>query len=157
MSKTKAKPTIWIVDTSVFCNILDVPGRNQNREEILKQFAQQAVQKDLHMLPFTTVLETGNHIGQLAESGLRKKYAEIFVSAVSDSIQGNSPWQPIAFPGNQELLSLFEGFPFKAEEGLGLGDHLIIKQWKNACQQFPAYVVKIWSVDSDLAGYECNH
>ncbi|MDX2286072.1 MAG: hypothetical protein NW241_18030 [Bacteroidia bacterium] len=151
------KPTIWIVDTSVFCNILDIPGRNQDRESVLNQFEAQARQGDLHMLPFTSVLETGNHIGQLADSGLRKKHAETFNETIKASIDGEAPWKPIAFPSNQEFLAYLDGFPFRAQAGTGFGDHLIIKQWEVVCKQFPGYIVKIWSKDSHLAGYECNH
>ncbi|MEM9984733.1 MAG: hypothetical protein AAF804_06530 [Bacteroidota bacterium] len=156
MSKSYTKPLIWIVDTSIFCNILDVPGRNQDREVVLDKFKQHIKQGDLHMLPFTTILETGNHIGQLGDSGSRKKHATHFVKTVEASVQGETPWRTIAFPDHQGIIPLIDGFHNQAERGVGFGDHLIIKHWEEACQQFPAYIVKIWSLDSHLAGYECN-
>ncbi len=33
-----AKHTIWIIDTSVFLNILDIPGYNQKRKSIISDF-----------------------------------------------------------------------------------------------------------------------
>ena len=37
--------------------------------------------------------------------------------------------------------------------GIGLGDHIIIKQ----CEKFQSHIVKIWSLDNHLQGCECNH
>lgn len=31
----KDKPIIWLIDTSVFLNVIDVPGFNQERTHIL--------------------------------------------------------------------------------------------------------------------------
>lgn len=58
------KPVIWIVDTSVFLNVLDVPHFNQKRGEVLADFERRINNKDTFLLPITSVIETGNHIAR---------------------------------------------------------------------------------------------
>jgi len=53
---------ILIIDTSVLCNILNIPGRCQDRQAILDEFVLENELKSEFFVPFGTVLETGNHI-----------------------------------------------------------------------------------------------
>jgi len=150
------KPVIWIVDTSVFLNVLDVPGFNQDREEVLDTYRQRIENEDSFFLPFTTILESGNHIAQLTNGNLRRRFAQRFCEEVQRSLAGDAPWKPLAFPREEELQEWLRDFPQHATSGIGLGDSLIIAQWREQCRMFEAYVVRIWSLDSDLQGYLCN-
>ena len=85
------KPVIWIIDTSVFLNILDVPQFNQNREAVLQEFEDRINNEDTFLLPFASILEAGNHIAQLVNSAQRKKYAQVFCEQVNASIDGKAP------------------------------------------------------------------
>lgn len=56
--------TIVILDTSVFVEILGVPGKSQDRETVLAQLEVWVEQGASLLLPMATVIETGNHIAQ---------------------------------------------------------------------------------------------
>lgn len=151
-----AKPNIWIVDTSVFLNVLDVPGFNQNRDQVLTSFEQRIQAEDSFLLPFTTILESGNHIAQLNSGNQRRSFSMKFSTMVLQSLDGEAPWKPLGFPTEELLKEWLPGFPNEATRSVGLGDYMIIKQWEKQCELFGSYTVKIWSLDQDLQGYECN-
>ena len=58
---------IVIVDTSVFLNVLDVPGFNQDREADLARFRELIEAGANLLLPIAAIFEAGNHIAQLAD------------------------------------------------------------------------------------------
>ena len=55
---------IVLLDTSVYLNILDVPGWNQERDTILDEFEIRVGDDDIFLLPMATIWETGNHIAK---------------------------------------------------------------------------------------------
>lgn len=62
---------ICIIDTSVFCNILDVPRRNQHHAESVAALAEMLASRHTLLLPLATIYETGNHIAQNGDGRLR--------------------------------------------------------------------------------------
>ncbi|MBO0612093.1 MAG: hypothetical protein RL122_1764 [Pseudomonadota bacterium] len=56
--------SICVIDTSVFTNLLKVPGRNQNEAEVLRAYQEYAELGCKFILPIATIVETGNHIAQ---------------------------------------------------------------------------------------------
>jgi len=150
------KPTIWILDTGIFTNILDIDGWNQDRVEILATFEERVESEDSFMIPFTTILETGNFIHQMAKKGLRQATAQRFADAILASIRGETPWRILGLPEQTDLTEWLGRFPNQVET-MGLGDHLIVEQWRRQCAAIPGYMIKIWSLDGHLNGYECNH
>jgi len=112
------------------------------------------------MLPMTTILETGNHIGQNGDGGSRRKAAERFVQQVSSAIAGQSPFTATAFLERAKLLAWLGDFPNWAAtvdvkgKGSGLGDLTIFKEWSELCEKFPGRRVYIWSTDMQLAAYD---
>jgi hypothetical protein len=54
--------SICLIDTSIFCNVLDVPHRNQQRDEVLRQLRQYVAAPVTLLLPVTAIIETGNHM-----------------------------------------------------------------------------------------------
>ena len=72
--------SIIIVDTSIFLNIIDVPGRNQRRDKILDDLAGLSKDRSVSLLlPHAAILETGNHISYLANGYDRWKFSKIFI------------------------------------------------------------------------------
>ena len=65
---------VHFIDTSVFLNIINVPGRNQQREEVMKELKGLLEQKDVNtlILPFATIIETGNHIAHCGDGNQRR-------------------------------------------------------------------------------------
>jgi hypothetical protein len=147
--------TICIVDTSAFCNVLDIPGKNQQRDTARAQF-RDLIQADASLLlPLAAVYETGRHIGQLPDGGRRRRVAERFVEQVRLAVRGEAPWTPTPLPSFQDLDDWLAEFPDAGMRGLSLADLSIVKLWEIECARHPARRVLIWTYDSaDLGGYD---
>ena len=147
-------PGIVIVDTSVFLNVLDVPGFNQDREADLSRFNDFIEAGASLLLPIAAIFEAGNHIAQLASGQRRRRYAEAFRDRVREALAGQAPWTPIRLPDDRELVDWLDSFPDSAMRRAGMGDLSIVKAWERTCVQHPARRVSIWSHDQHLAGYD---
>ena len=145
---------IVIVDTSVFLNVLDVPGFNQDREADLARFRELIDAGANLLLPIAAIFEAGNHIAQLADGQQRRRYAEAFRDRVREALAGQAPWTPIRLPDDRELADWLHDFPDSAMRGAGMGDLSIVKAWERTRTQHPARRVTIWSHDRHLAGYD---
>jgi hypothetical protein len=130
---------IVLIDTSIYLNILDVPGRNQQRSAVLEQFEQRIKAADHLLLPAASIWETGNHISRLANGALRRRFAAIFVANVCSAIAGETPYGPTQFPSGKEFADWLQNLPESAQrnksatktnEGVSLSDHTIIKEWE---------------------------
>lgn len=80
--------SICIVDTSVFCNILEVPNRCQDRERVLDRLENLIDDGATLLLPLATIYETGNHIAQNGDGRQRRDAAERFAKQVNLALQG---------------------------------------------------------------------
>jgi len=154
--------SIVLVDTSVYLNVLDVPGWNQDRAPVLDEFGVRVHAGDYFVLPMATVWETGNHISDLANGQLRRKFAKKLFDDVSNAMNGKTPYRATYFPSKDEFLTWLGEFPEyamrnkspkKEREGVSLADLSIIKEWERTCRTSSMSTVLIWSLDSDLAGY----
>lgn len=146
--------SVVIIDTSVFCNIVPVPGRNQNRAQIIAGMKSFLEERATLLLPMAAVLETGNHIAQLAYGNQRRSTAASFCKMVLDAIGGAAPWTPTPFWEIEDLRLWLGEFPGAAMQSKGMGDLSIIKEWERQCVFHKARRVQIWSLDVDLAGYD---
>ena len=145
---------IAIVDTSIFCEILNIPHMNSSREQVIKKFAELIEQDTSFLLPMASIYETGNHIAQLSDGGNRRRYAEAFVEEVQKAINGDSPWTIMQVPMLKEVRIWLNQFPNSAMRGIGMGDLSIIKEWEKTIEQNPNCRVFIWSLDNDLMAYD---
>ncbi|AWW30940.1 hypothetical protein DN752_12825 [Echinicola strongylocentroti] len=148
-----SKPIIWLIDTSIITNILDIPGRNQDRSNVKGDFEDRIRNRDSFFLPYVTLVETGNFIAQLSGNLKRDKSLE-FANQVKLALNNQAPWKPLRFPEKESLLLNIDKFPDYASRGIGFGDFSIIQDWEEQKNIFKAYSVKIWSLDEGLCGYE---
>ena len=147
--------SIVLMDTSVFCNVIDVPGFNQDRDSVLTELEDLIRNRNTLLLPMAAVLETGNHIAQITGGGgVRRTVALRFADSVSKAIDGALPWTPTPFWDVEQLRIWVSQFPESAMRGVGMGDLSIIKEWERQCILFSRRRVTIWSLDGDLQGYE---
>jgi len=154
---------IVLLDTTVYLNVLDVPGRNQDRAEILDEFTARVQNGDHFLLPMATIWEAGNHVSRLVNGALRYQFAERLVANVRDAINGEVPYRTTYFPDSTVFstwLNEFPGFaqrnksPQKTTEGISLSDFSIIKEWEQTRSRHSMSRVLIWALDSDLAAYD---
>jgi len=146
--------SIVIVDTSVLLNIIDVPGRNQRKAEVLDRLVTLIDHGDHLFIPMAAIVEVGNHIAHVDNGAQRRGAAERFVNEVRSALADEAPWKPINFPSNQEVLNWLDAFPDSAMRGIGMGDLSIRQEWEACCRKYPMSRVWVWTLDGDLASLD---
>lgn len=106
---------IVLLDTSVYLNVLNVPGFNQDRNHILNVFDIRVQNGDHFLLPMATIWETGNHISRLTTGGSRYQFASKLIDDVSGAIDGNASYRPTYFPEREVFLRWLADFPNYAQ------------------------------------------
>ena len=144
---------ICLIDTSVFVNILMVPNKSSNHEDVIDELKLRIEEREKLFLPMATVLETGNHIGQNGDGNQRRQCAERFVEQVQLALSGESPFNPINFLEAASMQRWLDEFPNWANGGSGLGDLSIVHDWQRQCELHKGRRVLIWSLDGHLAAY----
>lgn len=151
---------VCLIDTSVFLNLLNVPGRNQDAASVSADFVEYVASGCTFILPMATVLETGNHVAQNGSGGVRRTTALRFCDAVAAAFGAVPPYRLSEFPSTAEVMSWLAEFPTKAGEnksaartgeGTSFGDLSIIKEYEKCVSRFPMTEVFVWSLDSDLS------
>lgn len=146
--------TIALIDTSIFCELLPVPGMAEDHVGHLELLEKKVDAKESLLLPMATLFETGNHIGQNGDGRVRRSTALRFVKDVRDALDEKSPFAPLQFPSETDVERWIDAFPDWATQGSGLGDLSIVKDWERQCALAPRVRVYIWSKDKHLAGYD---
>jgi hypothetical protein len=146
--------SICIVDTSIFCNILEVPNLCQDRDRVLNRLEELIEDGATLLLPLATIYETGNHIAQNGDGRERRNAAERFAEQVNLALQGENPFTPTDINEEDELRQWLAQFPDYAEREVGFGDMSIIEAFYDQCDRHPSRRVFIWAIDSDLSNYD---
>ena len=146
---------IHLIDTSVLCNVLSVPFRDQDKAKALSEFTRLVKQRGCSLLlPIATIYETGNHIAQSGTSNQRLAVAQKFVEFVQAALSAEPPWTLTPLPNHEEMGLWLAEFPFKAQAQTGLCDLSIIKTFDQQCALNPNARVRIWSYDEHLMSYD---
>lgn len=147
---------VHFIDTSVFLNILGVPGRSDEREKVMPEFIKISESKnDVLVLPYATIIETGNHIAHNGDGRQRRETAQRFAEALEKTIQNKAPWH---YYGRQlteeDIHEICIEFPNAAMQGEGFGDLSIIRAYKRYKEEIPGIEeIRIWTLDKHLASY----
>ena len=147
-------PHVVIVDTSILLNLLDVPGRGQDRDTVDRRFDELVKDGANLLLPVAAIFEAGNHVARLPDGRQRRRHAEKFGDLVRQALEGRAPWTVTPLPGTRKLTGWLDDFPQSAMRGIGMGDLSIVKAWESACARHPRHRVGIWSLDRHLTGYD---
>lgn len=145
---------IRIVDTSVLCNLLRVPHKDQDAEIAVEEFREAQEDKDVFLLPIAVIYETGNHIAQSPNGAKRRVVAEGFVELVRKAFEGEIPFTPTPLQHPEDMVQWLDEFPNHAATGMGFGDLSITKVWEQQCKLNQSRRVLIWSYDKHLQGYD---
>lgn len=154
--------SICLIDTSIFLNILNVPNRNNEREQVLDQYLEYIELECSFIIPMATVIETGNHIAQNGDGNIRRKVAQLFVDTLEKTFTGEAPFRISEWLSQYEIRAWLTEFPSHAQrnksptktaEGTSFGDLSIIKEFEQNCTKFPMSEIFIWSLDDDLQIY----
>ena len=147
---------VRFIDTSIIMNLLEIPDRCQESEKIKKEFEQVLTNKDVLILPVSTIIESGNHIAHINNGYLRREKANQFKTLLESTANETAPWQLYGTELKKEdLLFIAENFPEKAlHYEMGIGDLSVIRFYENYKKTVPAIGrIMIWSTDSHLQPY----
>lgn len=151
--------SVCLIDTTILCEILEVPNKCGHSDVVLSEMAGKIRDGESLLLPMTSILETGNHIGQNGDGHRRRETAQRFVHLIEQALRGETPFTPTPLFEPQELLGWITEFPDWAGrsdargKGSGLGDLTIYKEFERQCGLQRARRVYIWSLDRHLSSY----
>lgn len=83
---------VIFIDTSVLCNLVPVPGRDQHADEVKDELRAHLASRRVFVLPITAVVETGNFIAQIPDGRARRKAAQDFEQILRFVCEGKAPW-----------------------------------------------------------------
>ena len=154
---------VLVIDTSILCVWLDVPGKEScgpnhdrwDKQRVTEKIRQEEAAKTTFVLPLASIIETGNHIAQI-KGYSPLKYAQSFAELIRKTAENQTPWA--AFAQQSELWSaeklkiLADTWPPLAEQKLSLGDATI----KDVAEYYTkmSYQVEILTGDQGLKAYE---
>ena len=146
---------ICLLDASVLCELLPVPGKSQAHDQVRAAFDDKKKQGHELFLPFATLIETGNHIGQVSDSRLRVQTAQKFGGIVHDAIDASEPCQLFRIPDRNYLAKWLDALPSWVQvKGSGIGDLSIKIEWERLCRANRKRRVYVWSLDEHLQGLD---
>ncbi|MGD1805154.1 hypothetical protein ACP6PL_06895 [Dapis sp. BLCC M126] len=153
---------VLIIDTSILCVYLEVPGKEtcgseSNKwnkikvDEILKK---EEEAKTTFVLPLATIIETGNHIAQAPTK--RYEIAKELANIMKLTAYNQTPWaafiEPSVLWNAENLKQLANEFPNFASRGFALGD-ATIKQIADYYNK-QGNQVEILTGDENLKSYQ---
>ena len=153
---------VLIIDTSILCVWLAVPGKDTcgpDNDKWDKDRVNVKIQKETEagttfVLPLATIIETGNHISQAVYS--RRERGEALADLMRKSADQQTPWAAFSDQSilwsSDKLKSLADSWPDLAIQKLSLGDATI----KDVAEYYAqmGYSVEILTGDKGLKAYE---
>lgn len=146
---------IILLDTSVLCEWLQVPGKSVQggNLRVAKKMRAFAVGFDF-FLPLAAVIETGNHIAHVKKAKARRSCAEALVALIDKCVAGTVPYATVAGWDVDDLKRFSRSFVANATASVGMGDTTIISDFEKLCEHYPtAKEIRIWSLDGHLDSY----
>ena len=150
---------VSFIDTSVLCNLVPVPGRDQNADKVRHEMKERLDRREQFILPITSVIETGNFIAQLSDGRERRNTAEKLDKILKMICEGKAPWvlHDVAWDRSflQQMLDGADtetSYVQHAANQVGAGDLCIINErWHY--QQRSQIRARIWTFDQGLSAY----
>ena len=153
---------VLILDTSVLCCWLQVPGKEEagpqndrwNHVRIKELLEQELAENSTFVLPIATLIETGNHIAQA--SNHRFERASSLAGYLREAADAQSPWAAFTDQSPlwqaENLRALADSWPELAKGGTSIGDATI----KDVAEYYAiaGYHVEILTGDAGLKAYE---
>ncbi|MDD2744100.1 MAG: hypothetical protein PHV02_17690 [Rhodocyclaceae bacterium] len=157
-----AKRRVLILDTSVLCCWLRVPGKEEtgpvdDRWDHARIDALLQKERELNstfVLPVATLIETGNHIAQAAS--LRFERAQDLARCLHEAAQARSPWAAFTDQSQlwatENLRTLADEWPALASKKISIGDATI----KDVAEYYAkaGFSVEILTADAGLKAYQ---
>lgn len=146
-----------LVDTSVLCELLEVPGMHSRSTELRAELTRREAAGERFVIPATAVIETGNHIEHA--TGDRRGAAQRLVGLVRLAVAGGGPWELNQFAWDGDFLAAWCGGDSTQQSFvdlanshlLGGGDVAILVERDRLLTSGAAHEVRVWTLDARLA------
>jgi hypothetical protein len=152
---------VLVIDTSILCVWLEVPGKEtcgSENDQWNKQRVEDKIQQEIQagatlVLPLATIIETGNHIAQVSQNyGKAKALAKIMADAADE----NTPWAAFIEQSTlwdaEGLKQLSTQWLARVAKGDSIGDVTITTVANYYAEK--GFSVEILTGDSGLKAYE---
>lgn len=147
--------TVHFIDTSVLVELLNIPGMNQRHEQAKAEYQRLVSNQDTFVLPIAVLIETGNHIGQIADGGCRYEISLKFSQIVQKAIRSEDHWNAVPELPICVLKQMMDDFCEWTKHSSGFGDLSIVQQFEDYWQKRqPIGTMRIWSFDTHLSAYQ---
>jgi hypothetical protein len=146
--------TVTMIDTSVLCEMLQVPGKSDPDRvaEVSAEMDRRSRAGERFVIPITAVIETGNHIAQAAE--YRHDAAGRFVRFLRLAMSQTGPWLILETRlGTDFLSALCDGdstgqtLENLAALKVGAGDIAILVERDQLLSTTALRDVQVWTYD----------
>ena len=129
---------VLIIDTSLLCVWLQVPGKDTagnnewNYQRVNQKIEAEITKATTLVLPLAVVIETGNHIAQskTANSENKRRIAQKFAEIITYAADETTPWakfrEQIVLWEEEPLKNLAAQFPTQVVEKTSMGDASIV-------------------------------
>lgn len=151
--------SVVFIDTNILCNLIPVPGRNQNEREVREEMVARLKSKQQFILPITAVIETGNFIAQLSNGRERLQTAAKLEEILRFICAGKAPWVLHDVAWNQTFLEHFldgagTGMTYTqhAQNKVGGGDLCILTE-RQQYQARTRITPEVWTLDGGLSAH----
>lgn len=156
------KKRVLIIDTSILCVWLQVPGMEScgkdgdvwNYERVAHKIEEEQKNGTTFVLPLAAIIETGNHITHA--QGDVYQYAKNFADMIKDSADNKSPWAAFTAQsdlwGADGLKALVQRWLDNEPKAQSLGDASIVDVAEYYARM--GQEVEILTGDSGLKSYE---
>jgi hypothetical protein len=146
---------IGILDTSVLLELLRIPGRTGQPDQLAQALSERRQEGHSLLLPLAALIETGNHIGRLPDGNLRRQAAQRFVDLVELAVSGRAPFTTIDDVETEHVRSWCSEFvQWVTPPDQSMSDLSIKQAWDLQCALHQGRRVYIWTLDSDLVAYD---
>lgn len=151
--------TISFIDTSILCNLVPVPGFDQQKDGVSEELRRRLDDGEEFILPITSVIETGNHIAQLSSGNARRQAASNLEKLLRLICAGQAPWVLHDVAWDRGFLQSFldgadtaTSFIDHAQAGVGAGDLCILTE-RQAFSERSRIPAGIWTLDGGLSAH----
>lgn len=151
--------SVVFIDTSVLCNLIPVPGRNQDEEQVREELSSRLQNGDQLILPITAVIETGNFVAQLGDGRERLATAQKLEDILRLICASKAPWVLHDVAWNQLFLKLFldgagTGMTYTehAQNNVGAGDLCILTE-REHYRARTKINAEVWTLDHALSAH----
>lgn len=153
-------PKVVFLDTSILCEVLRVPGKSQDHQAVTDELRSRVDRDESLVLPTASIIETGNHIAQLADGNSRRDRADALVKLLEATAHDQAPWRLHgAVWDGAFLVSMCEGpascppFPDMAAQKVGAGDVSVLAEAEHYRNRVAGVTVEVWTLDAGLRAY----